>query len=188
MTAYLLSGPSFYLHGVLRGPASPLSCCSEKGEFELPIFLPLPPKWWELPLQVFAELRTKVGAPEMVVSLLSPGCPGTPTVNQGWPQTHRDLPASAPRVLGLKACATTAGKKEKQNPNPCFFPHTLSVSLSSPCGFRALSRAGFINPTSQRKHKRPIHPESRRLSTVPWGGLRLQHTAGCFTRVWGAWT
>lgn len=30
MTAYLLSGPSFYLHGVLRGPASPLSCCSEK--------------------------------------------------------------------------------------------------------------------------------------------------------------
>jgi hypothetical protein len=27
---------------------------------------------------------------------------------QGWPQTHRDLPASASTVLGLKVCATTA--------------------------------------------------------------------------------
>jgi hypothetical protein len=26
----------------------------------------------------------------------------------GWPQTHRDPPASAPWVLGLKACFTTA--------------------------------------------------------------------------------
>ena len=25
----------------------------------------------------------------------------------GWPETHRDLPASASRTLGLKACATT---------------------------------------------------------------------------------
>ena len=27
----------------------------------------------------------------------------------GWSQTHRDLPASTSRVLGLKACATTPG-------------------------------------------------------------------------------
>ena len=26
----------------------------------------------------------------------------------GWPQTHREPPASASQVLGLKACATTA--------------------------------------------------------------------------------
>ena len=40
------------------------------------------------------------------VSLYSPGCPVTPS-GPGWPQTHRDLPASASRVPGLKVCATT---------------------------------------------------------------------------------
>ena len=35
-------------------------------------------------------------------------CPGTSSCRPGWPKTHRDLPASVSRVLGLKACATTA--------------------------------------------------------------------------------
>ena len=34
-------------------------------------------------------------------------CPGTSSCRPGWSWTHRDLPTSASRVLGLKACATT---------------------------------------------------------------------------------
>ena len=34
-------------------------------------------------------------------------CPGTRSCRPGWLRTHRDLPASASQVLGLKACATT---------------------------------------------------------------------------------
>jgi hypothetical protein len=41
------------------------------------------------------------------VSLCSPGCPGTHFVDQAVLEL-RNLPASASRVLGLKACATTA--------------------------------------------------------------------------------
>jgi hypothetical protein len=41
------------------------------------------------------------------VSLCSPGCPGTHILDQAGLKL-RDLPASASRVLGLKACATTA--------------------------------------------------------------------------------
>jgi hypothetical protein len=40
------------------------------------------------------------------VSLCSPGCPGTHSVDQGGLEL-RNPPASASRVLGLKACATT---------------------------------------------------------------------------------
>jgi hypothetical protein len=40
------------------------------------------------------------------VSLYSPGCPGTYSVDQAGLEI-RDLPASASLVLGLKACATT---------------------------------------------------------------------------------
>jgi hypothetical protein len=39
--------------------------------------------------------------------LCSPGCPGTHSVDQAGLEL-RNLPASASRVLGLKACATTA--------------------------------------------------------------------------------
>jgi hypothetical protein len=39
------------------------------------------------------------------VSLCSPGCPGTHSVDQAG---LRNVPASASQVLGLKACATTA--------------------------------------------------------------------------------
>jgi hypothetical protein len=40
-------------------------------------------------------------------SLCSPGCPGTHSVEQAGLEL-RNSPASAPQVLGLKACATTA--------------------------------------------------------------------------------
>jgi hypothetical protein len=42
-----------------------------------------------------------------MVSLYSPGCPGTHSVDQADLEL-RNLPASASQVLGLKACATTA--------------------------------------------------------------------------------
>jgi hypothetical protein len=41
------------------------------------------------------------------VSLCSPGCPGTHSVNQAGLKL-RNLPASASQVLELKVCATTA--------------------------------------------------------------------------------
>jgi hypothetical protein len=41
------------------------------------------------------------------VSLSSPGCPGTHSVDQTGLEL-RNLPASASQVLGLKACTTTA--------------------------------------------------------------------------------
>ena len=44
------------------------------------------------------------------VSLYSPGCPGTHFVDQAGLEL-RNLPASVSRVLGLKACATTARLK-----------------------------------------------------------------------------
>jgi hypothetical protein len=42
------------------------------------------------------------------VSLCSPGCPGTHSVDQAGLEL-RNPPAFASRVLGLKACATTPG-------------------------------------------------------------------------------
>jgi hypothetical protein len=42
------------------------------------------------------------------VSLYSPGCPGTHSVDQAGLEL-RNLPASASPALGLKACATTPG-------------------------------------------------------------------------------
>jgi hypothetical protein len=42
-------------------------------------------------------------------SLYSPVCPGAHFVDQAGLQL-KNLPASASRVLGLKACATTPGK------------------------------------------------------------------------------
>jgi hypothetical protein len=43
-----------------------------------------------------------------MVSLFSPGCPGTHFVDQARLEL-RNLPASASQVLGLKACDTTFG-------------------------------------------------------------------------------
>ena len=44
------------------------------------------------------------------VSLCSPGCSGTHSIDQAGLEL-RDLPASASRVLGLKACATSSAPK-----------------------------------------------------------------------------
>jgi hypothetical protein len=44
------------------------------------------------------------------VSLCSPDCPGSHSVDQ-FGLELRNLPASASQVLGLKACATTARQK-----------------------------------------------------------------------------
>jgi hypothetical protein len=46
------------------------------------------------------------------VSLCSPGCPGTHSVDQAGLEL-RNLPASAFQVLGLKVCATTAQRKKQ---------------------------------------------------------------------------
>jgi hypothetical protein len=46
------------------------------------------------------------------VSLCSPGCPGTHSVDQAGLEL-RHLPASASQVLGLKACATTARLRQE---------------------------------------------------------------------------
>jgi hypothetical protein len=58
------------------------------------------------------------------VSLCSPGCPGTHSVDQGGLEL-RNPPASASRVLGLKACTTTAwpmsGILKLRNINPGVF-------------------------------------------------------------------
>jgi hypothetical protein len=45
------------------------------------------------------------------VSLCSPGCPGTHSVDQAFLEL-RNLPASASQVLGLKACATMTGEED----------------------------------------------------------------------------
>jgi hypothetical protein len=45
------------------------------------------------------------------LSLYSPGCPGTHSVDQAGLEL-RNLPASASQVLGLKVCTTTAREKK----------------------------------------------------------------------------
>jgi hypothetical protein len=50
------------------------------------------------------------------VSLYNPGCPGTHFVDQAGLEL-KNPPASASRVLGLKACATTPGYKNTLNRN-----------------------------------------------------------------------
>jgi hypothetical protein len=51
------------------------------------------------------------------VSLFSPGCPGTHSVDQAGLEL-RNLPASASWVLGLKACTTTPGWHSLSTPAP----------------------------------------------------------------------
>jgi hypothetical protein len=60
------------------------------------------------------------------VSLCSPGCPGTHSVDQAGLEL-RSLPASASRVLGLKVCATTAWLTYS------FYSSTLSFSPLPAC-------------------------------------------------------
>jgi hypothetical protein len=58
--------------------------------------------------QLFTPPHTHTPTPRDRVSLCSPGCPGTLSVDQTGLKL-RNPPASASRVLGLKACTTTPG-------------------------------------------------------------------------------
>jgi hypothetical protein len=62
------------------------------------------------------------------VSLCSPSCPGTHSVDQTGLKL-RNTPASASQVLGLKACATTARQLflDSMHPDACAH-HILGVS------------------------------------------------------------
>jgi hypothetical protein len=62
------------------------------------------------------------------VSLCSPGCPGTHSVDQAGLEL-RNLLASASRVLGLKACATTARGGLCINPVRCRFGGVGGMAL-----------------------------------------------------------
>ena len=68
------------------------------------------------------------------ISLCSPGCPGTHSVDQVDFEL-RNPPASASRVLGLKPCATTARLL------PCGFRNNFLSSLSSPAQLSSSSGA-----------------------------------------------
>jgi hypothetical protein len=65
------------------------------------------------------------------VSLCSPGCPGTHSVDQAGLK-HRNPPASASQMLGLKACATTAQLQKstsKVKTNKYFYKQTRSNKM-----------------------------------------------------------
>jgi hypothetical protein len=74
------------------------------------------------------------------VSLCSLGCPGTHSVDQAGLEL-RNLPASASRVLGLKACATTPRsllllqRTNSQFPLPTYGGSHLSVTTAPFCDF-----------------------------------------------------
>ena len=64
------------------------------------------------------------------VSLYSPGCPGTHSVDQAGGLELRNPPASASQVLGLKVCATTA--RLLLCLNPSLVPVSSKLSPRSP--------------------------------------------------------
>jgi hypothetical protein len=70
------------------------------------------------------------------VSLYSPGCPGTHFVDQAVLKL-KNLPASASRVLDLKACATTAQLMVSVNSTK-----TLRQTLIQPCAYFASKKPG----------------------------------------------
>jgi hypothetical protein len=87
----IMLGPNFSLWKV-RKHSWPLSCLSLFVCFVFVLFLFV---------FCFLFFRDRI-------SLCSPDCPGTHSVDQAGLKL-RNLPASAFRVLGLKACATTPG-------------------------------------------------------------------------------
>jgi hypothetical protein len=91
------------------------------------------------------------------VSLGSPGCPGTHSVHQAGLEL-RNPPASASRVLGLKACATTAGRYS------CFCAFNFLTELSPQPSLllRCPLCSGKASP-----HHPPPSLESRAPSLLP---------------------
>jgi hypothetical protein len=83
------------------------------------------------------------------VSLYSPGCPGTHSVDQAGLKL-RNPPASASRVLGLKACATT--------PASTRWLSTICNEISCPllgCLKTATEYLHIINKSLKRKKTQP---------------------------------
>ena len=66
------------------------------------------------------------------VSLCSPGCPGTHSIDQAGLEL-RNLPASASRVLELKACATMPGLAGRFQPLTYLFIHVFIYSCMYVC-------------------------------------------------------
>jgi hypothetical protein len=86
---------------VLRGFRTQVGQTCSTGTFYLLYHLPGPYQFLSEDNAFFFFFRDKV-------SLYSPGCPGAHFVDQAGLEL-RNPPASASRVLGLKACATTPG-------------------------------------------------------------------------------
>jgi hypothetical protein len=71
------------------------------------------------------------------VSLCRPGCPGTHFVDQAGLKL-RNLPASASRVLGLKACATIPGFRICLISGPFLCLSVLPVHIRTTVSFHVL--------------------------------------------------
>jgi hypothetical protein len=76
------------------------------------------------------------------VSLYSPGCPGTHSIDQAGLKL-RNLPASASRVLGLKVCATTAWWEK------AFTKQSIEASLAM-AQIKHANRLGLSDTGTQR--------------------------------------
>ncbi|GAB1293583.1 Enkurin domain-containing protein 1 [Apodemus speciosus] len=95
----------------------------------------------------YDNVESRVKAKMKLVSLCSPGCPGTHSVDQAGLEL-RNPPASASQVLGLKACTTTTTTAWLQS---IFFKAELGpASVTEPAQFlRAHSRCGPGLPPSR---------------------------------------
>jgi hypothetical protein len=81
------------------------------------------------------------------VSLCSPSCPGTHFVDQAGLK-HRNPPASASKVLRLKACTTTA------QPSPLIFDARIltSLILCQSCTDNHIWVHKYSSPFTSRRH------------------------------------
>jgi hypothetical protein len=62
------------------------------------------------------------------VSLCSPGCPGTPSVDQAGLEL-RNSSAFASQALGLKVCTTTLDQKKKKKVYICLFGQNVYMCI-----------------------------------------------------------
>jgi hypothetical protein len=108
------------------------------------------------------------------VSLYSPGCPGTHSVDQAGLKL-RNPPASASRVLGLKAFATTPG------PFPTFKSSQIAITIVlSNVGFRNHGRwcndfEVCISSKMKAEFLLAIHANSSQVYTFPRSATAYDH-------------
>jgi hypothetical protein len=81
------------------------------------------------------------------VSLCSPGCPGTHSVDQAGLEL-RKTPASASQMLGLKACATTARLQAK------FFFQLTYIGLAFNSMAKEKKKKSGVGQTTKPQEKR----------------------------------